>query len=135
MKDVCPITLTNFNSSRQKYLMTRLYPYLGENHVHRITPVLWLQLGEIDNVRAVGRELVPEEEVDEVHLGDHVNKVQQLAAEVLDGVEAVGSPVEAEVLHDQGDLVLLGTIVNDGLHQPCKQQEQNKNIGKKWVIC
>lgn len=85
--------------------------------VHGVGPVLGLHLGVVDDVRAVLRELVAQEEVDEVDLQDGVGKVEHLAREVLEGVEGVRAAVQAHVLHDQVDLVSLGVVVDDRLVQ------------------
>ena len=49
--------------------------YLGEDHVHGITSVLGLKLGEIDDISAICCELITQEEVNEKHLSDDINKV------------------------------------------------------------
>ena len=56
--------------------------HLGEDGVHGVGAALGLSLGEVDDVHAVGLELVAEEEVDEEDLADHVDEVQDLAAKV-----------------------------------------------------
>ena len=68
--------------------------HLGEDHVHRVGPVLVLHLGVVEHVEAVRRELAAHEGVDDVDLPDHVHEVEHLAGEVLQGVGGLKSRLD-----------------------------------------
>ena len=61
--------------------------YLGKHDSQRIWPLLSLHLGVVDNIEAIGSELVSKKHVHEKHLADNIGKVENLTAEILEEVE------------------------------------------------
>ena len=57
------------------------YTNLGEDPGHGVSPLVGLSLGHPHHVTAVGGELTAQEQIHEVDLPQHVQKVQQLAEE------------------------------------------------------
>lgn len=88
--------------------------HLREHLGHRVGPVLGLHLGVSQDVKAVVPELVAEEEVGEVDLSEDVGEVEELAQEEPDGIEAMGTSVEAPVTDDVVNLALLTLSADDG---------------------
>ena len=78
----------------------------GENLDHGIVPVLGVGLGPVEHVGAVGHEDAAEEGVEEVHLANDVDEVEDVADEVFEGVEVVQVERLADVLDQDGALVL-----------------------------
>ena len=65
---------------------------------HGVVPLL-LVLAPVEHVGAEGHEHAAEEGVEQVHLPDHVDEVQEVAHKVLEGVEVV----KVESLADVAD--------------------------------
>ena len=88
--------------------------HLGENAGHGVGAVLGLLAGVLQDVGAVGGELVVQEEVNEVDLADDVDEIEHFHGEEPESVEGVGTPMEAEVLDNLVDLAFLGARVEEG---------------------
>ena len=77
---------------------------LGEHHIHGVGPDLRVHGRHLDNLCPVSGELIAEEPVRDVDLGDHIDEGQQLAEEEVDGVTPVRSQIFLEVSLDAHDL-------------------------------
>ena len=69
--------------------MEGAFGHLREHDVHRVGPDLGVHSGHLDHLSPVSCELIAEEPVRDVDLGDHVNEGHQLAEKEVDGVTPV----------------------------------------------
>ena len=88
--------------------------YLRENSGHRVGPVFGLHFRVGDNVQTVVPEFVSEEEIGEVELADDDDKVEDLAGEEPQRVEAVRAAVQPPILDNVVDLTLSRVRVKQG---------------------
>lgn len=73
--------------------------YSGENRHHRISSFRVLLIDEVENISAIGHEDTAEEEVEEVHLSNNIDEVENIADEVLDSIHVVHSSGLPQVFH------------------------------------
>ena len=92
------------NRSGGTIVVERALGYLGKYLGHGVRSIFRLHLWVGHHVPAVVPELVAQEEVCEVDLAQDVGKVEELAEEEPEGVEAVGATVEAPVPDNVVDL-------------------------------
>ena len=92
----------------QQFLSTNLWKYFG----HGVGPLLLLQLGHGEHVRAVGGELAAKEEVHEEELPHHVQQVEELAEEELQSVEVVTMSVLHKIVHKNFLSVCFLIVIN-----------------------
>ena len=88
--------------------------YLGKHPGHWVSSLFLLQLRHEDDVTAIRGELSPQEVVHEEQLPDDVEKVEKLAEEESEGVEAMAVSILNKVVHQHFLSVLLLIRVNDG---------------------
>jgi len=85
--------------TRGSVFVERTFRDSGKHHHHGIGSCVILFVDEIENFSTVGHEDTAEEEVDEVHLTDHIDEVEHVADKVLDGVHVVHAPSLPQILH------------------------------------
>ena len=73
-----------------------LRKYLG----HWIGPIFKFQTGVVKNVSSVACEFVVQEEINEIHLADDINKVPNFQSKKAEGIQAMTSSVSLEILHN-----------------------------------
>jgi len=75
------------------------FGYSGKYHHHGISSIVILFIDEVENVSTISHEDTAEEEIDEVHLPDDIDEVENVANEVLDGVHVVHAFSFIKILH------------------------------------